>query len=144
MSFSLRLIFVLTFFLIIDAGFAQKTVKKADVLNSGPVIGYAEKKEAKIWLQTLMEAEVYIEYYSHLSSEKKHRTINHKTKKETGYTTSLLLDEVLPGTKYQYDVFVNKKKVILYEHRNYRFSREHQQTTCHNIGSKRAFSNRYQ
>jgi alkaline phosphatase D len=107
-----RIIFLLFFFLIINEGVSQKSLKKADVLNSGPVAGYAEKKEVLIWLQTKKEAEVYIEYYQKSSPEFKSRTITHKTKKQTAYTASLLLDEVQPGTQYQYDVYINRKKVL--------------------------------
>ncbi|MBK7522696.1 MAG: alkaline phosphatase family protein [Saprospiraceae bacterium] len=112
MSISVRFILSLFCCLTIISGFSQKTVQKKDVLHAGPLIGYLEKKEALIWLQTKNEVELFIEYFNIVNQGKKFRTKKHITKKETGYTARILLDEVQPGTTYHYDVYVNRKKVL--------------------------------
>lgn len=91
--------------------FAQESIYKSEVLSSGPMNGYAEMKEASIWLQTLKAETVYIEYFTENESEKKYYTDTLKTHRNTAYTATFKVTEVLPGLKYNYNVFVSGKKV---------------------------------
>lgn len=96
----------LLFCLISTFVFAQNK----NLLQSGPMLGYSEMKEVLIWAQTTQEAEVYIKYKKkgtnvYFQSDKI------KTSKNNGYTAKLLADNVTEGTEYEYDLFINNKKV---------------------------------
>lgn len=80
-------------------------------LKSGPMVGYSEMKEAVIWLQTEKEASVFIEYYTTDETNTVLRSESYPTKKENAYTCHVLLDQLQPGKKYFYSVFIDKKKI---------------------------------
>ena len=86
--------------------FSQK-----NMLRSGPMVGYSDMFEVMLWAQTKEEAAVKIIYYNLNSPEKKHTTNTVVTKKENAYTAHLLADEVEPGQKYIYDLYINDKKI---------------------------------
>ena len=83
------------------------------LLQSGPMIGYADMLEVMVWVQTSKEAEVYIAYSESGSRGKKFRTNKVNTKKEDAFTAKLVADSVVPGTKYSYDVFINNELIQL-------------------------------
>jgi alkaline phosphatase D len=88
--------------------FAQNSL-----IQSGPMLGYVDMKEAVIWVQTTRPAEVFVTYY-----EKKHPDqIRFSNKAFTGYdkalTAHLYLDTLEPGTDYHYDLYINNKKAKL-------------------------------
>jgi alkaline phosphatase D len=84
---------------------------QGDLLQSGPMVGYSEMKEVMLWVQTRFEARVFIQYTDQQEPAKKYRTQEVVTRQEKGYTAHLLADQVQPGKKYSYEVFVNGKKV---------------------------------
>ncbi len=90
--------------------FFQLNAQKS-LLQSGPMIGYSEMFEVMLWAQTKKEADVKIVYYDINSPEKKHVTNTVKTKKEYAYTAHLLADEVEPGHIYNYNLYINNKKI---------------------------------
>ncbi len=100
-------IFFVFLFLISFAN-AQKAI-----LQSGPMVGYCEMKEALIWLQTTEVASVKIQYFALDNPLEVFETASFTTIKKNGYTFRIVLDKLQPGKKYKYDVFINKKKVIL-------------------------------
>ena len=80
------------------------------------MVGYSEMKEAVIWLQTEKEAAVFIEYYSIDEKATVLKSESYSTKKDNGFTCHVLLDELQPGKKYFYSVFIDQKKInISYE-----------------------------
>jgi len=89
-------------------GFSQNSL-----LQSGPMVGYCEMTEAVIWLQTNKEASVKVSYFALDNPSKVYKTKNQTSKKENGYTNHLILDELEPGKKYEYTVYINDKKVEL-------------------------------
>ena len=100
------------FFTIVS--FSQsRTILKDNVLNAGPLLGYCEMKEARIWIQTKSEADVFIEYFSVHNDKVKFRTNSKRTNRQEGFTANMIADQVLPGTRYKYDVFADGKKVIV-------------------------------
>jgi alkaline phosphatase D len=82
-------------------------------LKSGPMVGYCEMKEAMIWLQTSEKASVKIQYYAIDNPLEIFETQSFTTIKKNGFTFRIILDQLQPGKKYNYDVFINKKKVTL-------------------------------
>lgn len=82
-------------------------------LKSGPMVGYSEMKEAIIWLQTEKEASVFVEYYNAEEKANVLRSESYLTKKENAFTCHILLDQLQPGKKYFYSVFIDQKKMDL-------------------------------
>ncbi len=99
------------FFLFLLSIFISNAQKAT--LQSGPMVGYCEMKEAMIWLQTTDVASVKIQYYAVENSTEVLETASFTTIKKNGYTFRIVLDQLQPGKKYKYDIFINKKKVIL-------------------------------
>ena len=82
-------------------------------LQSGPMVGYCEMKEAMIWLQTTKPANVKIEYFAQDNSSEIFMSDNYSTTKEVGFTYHIILDKLQQGKKYNYNVLIDNKKVIL-------------------------------
>ena len=98
----------LFFLLFFTYGFSQKTL-----LQSGPMVGYSEMKEAMIWLQTKENASVKIEYFALDNPGKIFYSDTYNATKESAFTYHVVLDKLQPGKKYNYTVFINNKKVDL-------------------------------
>lgn len=81
------------------------------LLQSGPMLGYSEMREVKIWVQTTGRAEVFVRYYPKNNDEDVHYTDRTFTEKQFGYTAHLIADEVFPGNDYKYEVYINGEKV---------------------------------
>ncbi len=101
-------LFFFVFLLISYSITAQNTL-----LQSGPMVGYCEMKEAMIWLQTKENAPVKIEYFAVENPTKIFTSANYNSSKENGFTYHVILDKLEPGKNYNYNVFINNKKVIL-------------------------------
>jgi alkaline phosphatase D len=93
--------------LIMSLLYSQLNAQKAK-LENGPMLGYSTLHEVVIWVQTTQAAQVQIEYYA--EDEVKHFTQSVQTQKADAYTAHLLLDEIKPATKYNYDVLIDGKK----------------------------------
>ena len=98
---------LLAFLLFSISIFAQNN------LQSGPMVGYCEMKEAMIWLQTEKQASVYVEYYPIENTSQVFQSPVCSSTKENGFTCHVILDKLQPGKKYNYSVFIDKKKLIL-------------------------------
>ncbi|SEF48694.1 alkaline phosphatase D family protein [Flavobacterium urumqiense] len=94
--------------LFISSCFAQ-----SNILQSGPMVGYCEMKEAVIWLQTNKEAVVKVAYFSTDNPSKVFYSNNYTSSKDSGYTYHVILDQLQPGKKYNYYIFINNKKINL-------------------------------
>lgn len=86
---------------------AQET---PDYIQSGPMLGYIEYREALIWVQTNLVGDVVIEYNAKENPDNKYYSNMVRTEKATGYTAKLLCDAVIPGRTYEYKVFVNNQE----------------------------------
>ena len=86
----------------------QKTI-----LQSGPMVGYCEMKEAMIWLQTTQNVKVSIEYFSLDKPTEVFISDTYTTTKISGFTYHIILDKLQQGKKYNYNVFIEGKKVVL-------------------------------
>ena len=79
-------------------------------LQSGPMVGYCEMKEALIWLQTEKPATVYVSYYSVDNVTEVFKSEKYTTSKDNACTCHVVLDKLQPGKKYNYDVYLENKK----------------------------------
>jgi len=75
------------------------------------MVGYSAMNEAALWVQTTAPATVYFEYWDKAAPQKRYRTESYTTKKAEAYTARLIADELQPGKKYAYELFINGKKV---------------------------------
>lgn len=80
-------------------------------LQSGPMIGYSEMKETLLWVQTTKEAKVKFVYWDIENPSEKFQTEEYRTRKSDAYTIQLKATSVLPGKKYQYDLYIDKEKI---------------------------------
>jgi len=84
-----------------------------NLLQSGPMVGYCEMKEAMIWLQTTKEALVRIDYFAIDTPNEKFSSEAQKSENSNGFTNHIVLNKLQPGKQYHYDVFLDGKKVVL-------------------------------
>jgi alkaline phosphatase D len=98
-------------FLYIALYFAVvNTFAQADILQAGPMVGYSTMREVAIWVQTNKPALLHVEYWEK-NTQKREKTDAITTKKETAFTAKLIADKLLPGLRYEYELFINGKKV---------------------------------
>ena len=97
---------VFLFLGFITLGFSQNSL-----ISSGPMVGYCEFKEAAIWLQTNKNESVKVEYFAIDNSKEIFSSETYNSCKENGFTYHIILDQLQPGKKYNYTVFINNKKV---------------------------------
>jgi alkaline phosphatase D len=93
--------------------FINYSLSQSSLLQSGPMVGYCEMTEAVIWLQTKEGALVKIEYFALDNPTKVFHSDNYSSSKEIAFTYHIVLDQILPGKKYNYTVFINNEKVVL-------------------------------
>lgn len=84
-----------------------------NAIQSGPMVGYCEMKEALIWLQTKEKASVRVEYFTLDNPKEIFSSEKYTSDKENGFTYHVVLDKLQPGKKYKYTVFIDNKKVTL-------------------------------
>jgi alkaline phosphatase D len=84
-----------------------------NILQSGPMVGYCEMTEAIIWLQTNKPATVKVEYFPIDNLKQLFYSDVYTTSKEQGFTYHIVLDQLEPGKKYNYNVLIDNKKVVL-------------------------------
>ena len=82
-----------------------------DLINSGPMVGYSTMQEVLLWIQTEERANVHFEYYEINNPKVKFSTDKIETEKKNGYVAKLIADQVIPGKKYKYEVYINNYKI---------------------------------
>jgi alkaline phosphatase D len=80
-------------------------------LKSGPMIGPVTLRHASIWLQTEAKADVRIEYREKDSKKDYRATELISTKSENAFTATFSLDDLIPGTPYDYRIIIDGKKL---------------------------------
>ena len=85
---------------------------KFNIINSGPMVGYSEKSEVALWIQTTKEAQVKFSYWDINFPNKKYQTSTLVTNKESGYTLTVIADQVKPGTKYNYHPIIDDEIIF--------------------------------
>ena len=85
----------------------QFTYAQNSLLQSGPMLGYADMQEVMLWVQTKSAAEVQIFYAAQDKPTERFSTKKVKTQAENAFATHLLADHVEPGQTYDYQLFIN-------------------------------------
>ena len=101
-----KIFIILGFLLAINPLTAQKSL-----LQSGPMIGRINKIDVKLWAQTKKTASVQFAYWEAGKTGTKQFSDKVKTKKSDGYTAHILIDGLKPGTTYNYQLYINGKKI---------------------------------
>jgi alkaline phosphatase D len=100
-----RLVLFFFFLLCLPDAFAQ--------LQSGPMVGYSDMQEVMLWVQTQKPATVRIDYWEDTSPNNKKSTAEVRTEPLTAYVARLFAGPLKPGKKYEYEVYVDGKKISL-------------------------------
>jgi alkaline phosphatase D len=85
-------------------------------IRSGPMVGAADMREVKLWVQTTGAARVHV-VYSEVAPDGvialrlARRTAEVVTRRDSGYVAHLVADSVEPGTSYDYYVVINGRPV---------------------------------
>lgn len=97
--------FLILFFLfiVVNQAFAQ-------ILN-GPMLGYNSYREQALWVQTEKAAKVEFAYHPLDSGDPWLKSTAVNTKESKAFVAEVVLDNLTPGTAYEYQVFVNGKVV---------------------------------
>ncbi|MDJ1472032.1 alkaline phosphatase D family protein [Xanthocytophaga flava] len=93
-----------TFFYL--QAFAQSTL-----LQSGPMVGYSDFLEVALWVQTTQTAEVKIVYFEKGKPGSRFETDKVRTTSQKAFSTHLIANKVQPGKRYEYELYINNKKV---------------------------------
>ena len=91
---------------------SSMAIAQSSLINSGPMVGYCEFKEAMIWLQTNKNESVQIEYYALDNPKVVYLSDKYSAIKENGFTYHIVLDQLQPNKKYNYSVIINNKKIV--------------------------------
>ncbi len=83
------------------------------LLQSGPMVGYAQMREVMLWVQTTRPAKVYFAYWPQGIPDSIHYTQKVQTHKDRAFTAHVVADEVEPGRTYEYALFINEQVVKL-------------------------------
>ncbi|MAZ37930.1 MAG: phosphodiesterase [Crocinitomicaceae bacterium] len=84
-----------------------------NLLQAGPMSGYITFREAAIWVQTTESAKVSAVLWSVEQPNNKKRTIPIITGRDNGFTATLIAEDLLPGTTYNYQLEINNEPVEL-------------------------------
>lgn len=102
-KFLTAVMFLLLFF---PGAFSQEKY-----LQSGPMVGYSEMREVLLWVQTNAPAKVKFAYHEEGNPSSGQFTEEVVTEKQSAYTAKLTAENLEPGRKYQYLLFLNGKEV---------------------------------
>lgn len=91
--------------------FSITTTAQKSMLQSGPMVGYSEIKEAVLWAQTKQSAKVHFTYWEEGKSAEKLQTDAITTTKDHAFVAKLIADRLEPGKKYEYQLFINDKAI---------------------------------
>ncbi len=97
---------VIQFVLLLLA--ANSIFAQANLLQSGPMVGYSTMREVLLWVQTKESAEVSFDYWIKGTNRAKvFHTASVMTSKAGAFTAKLIADEVQQGHRYEYELRIN-------------------------------------
>jgi alkaline phosphatase D len=100
-------LFVILISLLVSDILAQK------LLQSGPLVGYSAMREVCLWVQTTKPARVKFAYWDITNPKRKYFTHDFLTSKEAACTAKLYCTQVDEGKKYNYELYIDGKKINL-------------------------------
>jgi alkaline phosphatase D len=89
----------------------QAVFAQANLLQSGPMVGYSEMKEVLLWVQTKSSAKVKFAYWEKGNVNQKKFTEEVNTKADEAFTARLIANQVEPGKRYEYELYINNQKI---------------------------------
>ncbi|MCH8546606.1 MAG: alkaline phosphatase family protein [Cryomorphaceae bacterium] len=95
-----------TLLLIFNPLFGQW--KKSEVLSSGPLLGYAEMREAVVWIQGHREGFVYMTYSDGQTTKRSQEVY---LEEKTAFTAKLLATGLEDNTTYDYTLYFDDKAI---------------------------------
>lgn len=102
----MRIFLILSMSITFLQVFAQQN--KTPELQAGPMLGYAEMREAAIWIQGKEEGLAVLEYEG---NGKKQRSEPINLLRRNAFAATLIADKLEEGTTYTYKIFINNKEV---------------------------------
>lgn len=101
-----KLLIIILTIITFSNGWAQE-----NILQSGPMVGYSTMKEVLLWVQTNTSASVHFEYWDLNFPNNTFKTDQIITTKENAFVARIIADQLEPGTKYEYVLYINDKIV---------------------------------
>ena len=98
------------YFTVILMCFALSNTSLSQLVN-GPMLGYSTYREQAVWVQTTKEAQVQVAFRPYLSGQKWSKTAAFQTTSQNAQVCEEILTDLEPGTKYEYLIFVDRKKI---------------------------------
>ncbi len=80
---------------------------QTELLQSGPMLGYADMREVALWAQTTVPADVQFMYWDSASPGQKYSTAKIHTSEDQACVATLKADKVEPGRVYFYELYIN-------------------------------------
>jgi alkaline phosphatase D len=99
--------FVLAFLLLLPG----PLLAQADLLQSGPMVGYSEMREVLLWAQTTRPARVHFVYWDTTAPGARFSSDTVRTHAETAHTAKIRLTALEPGRGYGYELFIDGRPV---------------------------------
>lgn len=90
------------------AGYTQKAL-----LQSGPMVGYSDMREVALWVQLKAPGTVQFAYWPENNPGDLCLTECRDVDKDRAYTAQVICDQVKPGLRYAYRLFINNQAVEL-------------------------------
>ncbi|MBU2466886.1 MAG: alkaline phosphatase family protein, partial [Bacteroidetes bacterium] len=87
--------------------------QQAGLLQSGPMVGYADMQEVMLWVQTSKSAKVQFAYHEPGKEQNLMLTAEKTTSPEEAFTAKLIADKVEPGKTYIYRLLINGEFIKL-------------------------------
>lgn len=97
--------------------FNSTTFAQNDLLQSGPMLGYSEKTEVLVWVQTTKPAKVEIKYWDRQKAKTEKidkiakTTTAIQTTAEGDHIARFAIGQLDHGTAYDYEVLINGKPI---------------------------------
>ena len=83
----------------------------AQQLRSGPMVGYSDLREVALWVQTDGPCRVAFRYWPQGDKSQARTSPAVDTKSEGAYTATVALEGLEPGTRYVYELLINRRTV---------------------------------
>ncbi len=97
-----NLSFTVLLFFVAFQGAAQ-----ANLLQSGPMVGYSTMREVELWVQTKGAATVFYHFWDVNDSATIYESDFAQTAKEDYFTAKIKVGPLEPGKHYRYQLFIN-------------------------------------
>jgi alkaline phosphatase D len=99
--------FRIVFALMLAVMFLPESTAQKEILKSGPMLGPVTLRDATIWVQCHHKATVQILYKKKEGTEAYQKSEKVQALQENGFTATLHLSDLTPGTTYLYQLKIN-------------------------------------